>query len=140
MARIFETTLASDHDTTATPVIGAEFRRINQQLLQAFFSNVKQATGKWVHGDYRWHAYTFNHVSALSGSAAFERYREQAVVPFYIYREQDDSLYDCTSHSLPDVRSYDSDIYVFPHDMTWLFSTTHEMSIGLGPFFALPSA
>jgi len=136
----FVATLKSKHNTTATPVVGSTFQRINQQLLETFFRNVKQATGKWVYHGYRWHAYTFNHETALSGDEAFEHYREQATAPFYIFHEFDDSAFECTSPSWPDVRAFDNDIYVFPRDMAWLFITTHEMSMGLGPFFARPSA
>jgi hypothetical protein len=136
----FIATLNSDHGTAAIAVDGATFRDINQRLLERFFPNVKKTTGKWVYSDYRWHGYTFNHETALSGDAAFECYREQTVAPFYIYHEFDDSLFDCMASAWPDVRAYDNDIYVFPHDMAWLFTTTHEMSIGLGPFFASPSA
>ena len=136
----FITTLSSKHGTAATPVIGADFRHINQRLLESFFPNVKRATGKWVYDDYRWHAYSFNYEIAISGDAAFNRYAEQGIQPFYIYQEFDDSLLDCTAAVWPDIRTFDNDIYVFPHDLTWLFSTTHEMSIGLGPFFAVPSA
>jgi len=128
----FIATLNSDHGTAAIAVDGATFRDINQRLLERFFPNVKKATGKWVYNNYRWHGYA-------SGDAAFECYREQTVAPFYIYHEFDDSLFDCTASAWPDVRAYDNDIYVFPHDMAWLFTTTHEMSIGLGPFFAAPS-
>ena len=135
----FIATLSSEHASKATPVVGADFRRINQQLLERFFPNVKQATGNWVHDDYRWHAYTFNYETALSGDAAFNRYLEQSAQQFYIYHEFDDLLFDCVALAWPDIREFDTDIYLFPHDFAWLFATTHEMSIGLGPFFATPS-
>jgi len=135
----FVATLDSQFTTTATPVVGADFRRVNQQLLECFFPNVKLATGKWVYNNFRWHAYTFNHETAISGVAAFDQYRQQPMLPFYIYNEFDDDLFDCAAPTWPDVRAFNNDIYVFPHTMAWLFTATHEMSIGLGPFFASPS-
>lgn len=39
---------------------------------------------------------------------------------------------------MADLRSLEDDLYVFPHGMQWVFVTTHEMSINLGPYFALP--
>jgi len=133
----FIATLGANHDTQAVPVVGAKLRSINHRLLEAFFGNVRQATGKWVFKGYRWHAYTYDYEMAHTRQAAFELYWHQSVVPFYIYLELEDLLFDCTAHSLPNVAEFNSDIYVFPHDTSWLFSTTHENSIG--PFFALRS-
>ncbi len=131
-------TLASEHATIATPVTGTNFRHISKRFLERFFPNVKQATGNWVYNDFRWHAYTFNHETALTGDGALNRYFEQSVQPFYIYHESDDLLFDCTASAWPDVRAIDNDVYVFPHALAWLFTTTHESSNGLGPFFAQP--
>ncbi|TWU18496.1 DUF4275 family protein [Allorhodopirellula heiligendammensis] len=136
----FIATLSMEHCTSAAVLDAATFRNVNQRLLERFFPNVKSATGRWVYSNYRWHGYTFGHEIALAGDAAFECYREQTVVPFYIYHECHDAMLDCAAATWPDIRSFADDIYVCPHDMTWLFTTTHEMSIGLGPFFAAPGA
>ncbi len=59
---------------------------------------------------------------------------------FFVFIETEDRLFDCSALSWPDLRSLEDDILVFPHTMTWTFLTTHEMSTGLGPYFALPPA
>lgn len=129
--------LTSEFTTTAKPIVGADFRSINQKLLESFFPNVKRETGNWVYNKFRWHGYTFKHEPAISGEAAFDKYVQQPVAAFYVYHEFGDSLFDCSASQWPDVRVFGNDIYVCPHDMSWLFSTTHEVSMGIGPFFAL---
>ncbi|MEM7456349.1 MAG: DUF4275 family protein [Planctomycetota bacterium] len=130
--------LETELQIEASAVTGAEFRSVNSRLLGSFYANVERSTGKWVYNVYRWHAYTYRFEQAIVGPEAFERFHQQTVMPFYIYRETDDSLFDCNARSWPDVRVFEDDVYVFPHDMAWLFITTHEASRGIGPFFALP--
>ena len=124
---------------TAEPVGDAQMRAIHQQLLEQFFPRVKAATGKWVHGRYRWHAYSFEFEEALSGEAALDAYHNQEVSPFYAYFEFEDVLLACQAESYPDLRPLENDIYIFPQSLGWLFITTHENSVGLGPYFAYPS-
>ena len=50
--------------------------------------------------------------------------------------ECDDLLFDCKGPPSPDFRPLENDIYIFPHDLSWTFVVTHEMSCGLGPYFA----
>ncbi len=130
----------ADLDVTAKNVGFSEAQSINRTLLKKFFPNVKRATGDWVYNGYRWHAYSFKHEIAKTGDAAMENYRERHVMPFYAYFEFDDVLLDCLADQYPDIRTLDNDIYIFPHRVNWLFVTTHEASMGLGPYFALPSA
>ena len=127
-------------DVVAKAVDNSSFRAVNQTLLERFFSNVKRATGKWVFNGYRWHAYSFGHESAKKDEAALKAYQDRHVMPFYVYFEFDDQMFDCSAVQYPDIRPLNNDIYVFPHRVNWLFVTTHEMSMGLGPYFALPSA
>ncbi len=70
---------------------------------------------------------------------AYDFYRSREIEPFFAYFEFDDLLFDCTSSAWPDLRRLANDIYIFPHQMTWTFVTTHEMSMGLGPYFAQAS-
>ena len=127
--------LKRDHAVSSTRVVGAKFRALNQLLLERFFAGVKRATGNWVYKGYRWHAFSFGYQQAVTGEKAFARFQAQEVQPFYLYYEIKDELFLCTGISWPDIRSYSEDIYVFPSDMEWLFVTTHEMSMGLGPYF-----
>lgn len=130
--------LHTDFGVEATICDRDQFGRVHQLLLERFFQSVKRATGKWIHRGYRWHAYSFGYASALHGPAAFDAYVAQRIEPFYTFFECDDLLLDCTATQWPDLRPLESDIYVFPHRMHWLFVTTHEMSIDLGPYFAKP--
>ena len=76
----FIAVLRSQHGTTASPVTGAEFRRVNQLLLERFFANVKRETGNWVRDGFRWHAYSFNHEMAISGDICQICRRSQCTV------------------------------------------------------------
>jgi len=137
MAHEFAQQLESDFGLTTKPVVGKLFREINQCWLETFCPNLKRETGNWVYNDYRWHAYSFNHETATAGSRAFEEYQMMPMQPFYVFQESDDKLFDCCSTKWPDLRPLEDDVYVFPHTMEWTFITTHEMSIDLGPYFAL---
>ena len=122
----------------ATVILGRDFRATNQQMLKAFFTQAKQATGKWVHGGYRWHAYSLGHQEALKGEAAASTYTEQDATHFFVLYEDADFLFNCTAASLPDLRPLKNDIYIFPHSIAWLYSMTHER--GYGPYFATSGA
>lgn len=136
MEEDFITALNNDYSVDISPMVGKAFRQINQRMLEAFFPNVKQATGKWVYEGYRWHAYSFHYENAVTGKSAFARYREQPLEAFFIYHEFEDKLLECQALTWPDIRRFCNDIYVFPASMNWLFSTTHEAAMGLGPYFA----
>jgi hypothetical protein len=122
----------------ATKVSGAESRSVCRRWLEHFCPNVKRNTGRWVFNGYWWHAYSFKHESALNGNVAFEKYQAQPIEPFYIYRQTKDTLFNCSALAWPDLRLLEDDLYVFPHTMEWSFLTTHEISLDLGPYFALP--
>lgn len=130
--------LQSEFQVATTPITGGEFRLVCLRWLEHFCPNVKRKTGRWVYNGYWWHAYSFHHESAVTGNRAFEEYQSQRIESFFIFHESDDQLFDCSALSWPDLRSIEDDVYVFPHTLTWTFLTTHEMSIGLGPYFALP--
>ncbi len=132
--------LESKFYIAAMPIVGSEFRAISQQWLQSFCPHVKRNTGHWVYNRYRWHAYSFNHENAIAGIPAFAQYASMPVQPFVLFHESDDLMLDCDSPHWPDIRTLEDDIYIFPRTMEWTFITTHEMSIGLGPYFATPPA
>lgn len=128
--------LENEYSISAKVITGRNFRKINQSWLRAFFPNVKHNTGRWVYRGYRWHAYSFNHEVAVSGEEAFGIYQAKPIAPFYLFHELNDSLYTCTTEVWPDLRTLNDDIYLFPHQLEWMFVITHEMSIDLGPYFA----
>jgi len=128
--------LHADFGVEATTCDRDQFDHVHQLLLERFFQSVKRATGRWIYRGYRWHAYSFGYASAIHGPAAFDAYVAQCIEPFYTFFECDDLLLDCTGTQWPDLRPLENDIYVLPQRMHWLFVTTHEMSIDLGPYFA----
>ena len=134
----FVTQLQCEFDVTAAPVTGNEFHSVCQIWLETFCPNVKQKSGKWVYGGFQWHAYSFKFENALTEILAFEKYQSRPITPFFIFDESNDMLFDCFGESWPDLDSLNDDIYVIPRTMDWTFITTHEMSIGLGPYFAFP--
>lgn len=134
----FADQLKSEFNVSASLVSGNTFRSVCQRWLEHFCPNVKSNTGNWVYNGYWWHAYSFNHEPATIGNRAFEKYRSMPIEPFFIFHESHDRLFDCSALSWPDLRIIEDDIHVFPCTLTWTFLTTHEMSSGIGPYFALP--
>ncbi len=137
MSIFFVDQLKRDYDFSAVPIVGKAFHSICQRWLETFFPHVKQKTGKWIYHGYVWHAYSFNFEKALTQIRAFDEYQVKPIGPFFIFHESNDMLFDCTATAWPDLRELHDDICIFPHTMEWTFNTTHEMSIGLGPYFAL---
>ena len=129
---------SSEFQTELTRIQGDSFDDINRKWLGRYCRNVKKNTGHWIYNKYRWHAYTFNHHSALEGERAFDAYVSRKMEPFCLFFEFDNLLFACVATTWPDVRPMQNDIYVFPHRMTWTFITTHESSMDIGPFFARP--
>jgi hypothetical protein len=123
----------------AFPVTGAERDAIIQQWQQRFFPRVFRETGEWVHRGYHWHAYTYGFEVAVKGADALAAYTARAERKLLVYFE-DDALFDAYGEPSPDFSPWGQDLYVFPHDLAWTMVFTHEQEIGLGPFFALPSA
>lgn len=132
--------LSSDFDIDVTPIVGSEFANLSRRWLECFCPSVKQATGKWVHNGYRWHAYSFNYEAATIGQKAFEKYASQRVEPFVLFHETSDLMFDCSISHWPDIRPLCDDIYIFPRSLKWTFITTHEMTIEIGPYFATRSS
>ena len=130
--------LAAEFETDVDRIQDDLFDEINREWLAQFCRNVKRNTGQWVFNKYRWHAYTFNHHSAIEGDPAFDKYVSRKIEPFYMFFEFDNLLFDCAAKKWPDIRLLQNDIYVFPHRMNWTFITTHESSMDIGRFFARP--
>ena len=119
---------------SSTSIKGRAFRNVNQRLLESFFMPTKTATGKWVYRGFRWHSYSYGHQQVDCGDSAITFYFQQPLTTFYVYHECYDGLLQCTSEAWPDTCCFNDDIYVFPCNFQWLFTTTHER--GFGPYFA----
>ncbi len=123
---------------SALSILGAEFRELSKAWVERFCPNVKRQTGKWMVNGYRWHAYSFDHERCISGRSAIEIYISMAVQPFVMFLESEDLMFACEAEQWPNICTFQDDIYIFPRTMDWTFVTTHEMSLGLGPYFATP--
>lgn len=123
-------------DIETEPIVGQEFRELSQLWLEAFCPNLKRNTGKWVYKGIRWHAYSFNFEQSLSGLAAYQAYLQLPVQAFLVFDESRDAMFECAPAAWPDIRVFQADIYLFNRAMDWTFVTTHEMTTGLGPYFA----
>lgn len=135
----FERELERKFGVTATRLEGRAFRDFFGRWHDSFFTNVKRATGKWVYRGIHWHAYSYSIERAVSGKNALELFRGAPVEPFYLFDEIRDTVFQCTSQRWPDLQDVVEDLYIVPCSLQWMFVTTHEMSLGLGPYFAYPS-
>ena len=133
----FNEQLLSGFRVSARRVTGQAFRRVFQLWIQAFFTHVKDRTDHWIYNGFYWHAYSFGFERAVTGDDAFFEYRAKPLKRYWIFCEADDSLFEFDSLDWPDLRALNTDLYVFPSTMEWMFVTTHEMSIDLGPYFAV---
>ena len=132
----FRDQLQTRFGLATTPILGAEFRALSQQWTECFCPNMKRRVGKSLVDGYRWHAYSFGYESAVTGQRAFDLYAAMPLQPFVMFLESDDLMFACAADQWPDLRPFEEDIYIFPRTMEWTFITTHEMSAGLGPYFA----
>ncbi len=141
MKQDLATELECNLNVDAVPVVQSELRDLARQWLESFCPNLKQQTGKWLYNGLRWHAYSFHFEEAYTGLRAWQALQAQPVEPFLLYSEQDDLMFACTAaNGWPDLRPLAQDLYLFPHSMEWTFVTTHEMTLGLGPYFAFRPA
>ncbi len=100
--------------------------KISQEWLRHFASNVKEQTGKYLAGKYKWEAYWANIEPALSGSEALNKYREGDTEDYYIIDENGKEVYFCTASEWPNFFEDYIDIYVVPKSLTWSMAFSHE--------------
>jgi len=113
----------------------AETQELNRNWLNSFASNVKEKTGKSIYRGYRWHAYSYEFETHLKGTKALSEYFSQPVTKYYVFNEECDEAYECTSDKYPDFSSNFDEVYVCHHNMKWSMVFTHEQP-ELGPYFA----
>jgi hypothetical protein len=121
------------------PLPDAERDAVLGRWERRFFPHVFQRTGAWVHLGIRWHAYSYGFEPARVGQAALEAYAARAARELLVYAEGA-WLFDCYGEPSPDLGGLGRDLYLFPADLAWTMAFTHEQGLGLGPYFALPSA
>ena len=99
---------------------------------------MKRKTGKWVFRGYHWHAYSYAIEQADCGGKALELLHSSPIEPYYLFRERPSQVFECVSEHWPDLLGFVDDLYLTPCSLKWMFVTTHEMGMGLGPYFAYP--
>ncbi|MCP3138968.1 DUF4275 family protein [Pyxidicoccus xibeiensis] len=122
---------------TMAEVSRRERWRLMQEWRSVYASSLHAATGKWKHGQFEWHVFSFKYAHALSGTKAQHAYSlEQPGEVLVIPESEALPALRLEAHLLPDFISLRNEIHVFPPDLSWTMSFTHEMSIGLGPYFS----
>src|SRR5262245_5909482 len=116
-----------------------EIAHYEKKWLETFAQSVKKQTGEWVYRGYKWHAFSYEYVTAKSGEEAIRLYRAEKAEKYLILPENKGNAYLCDGMELPDVTSFGrDDYYVFPIDFKWTMVFTHEQP-ELGPYYVRAS-
>ena len=136
----FDNYLKTEFGVTARRLEGRAIRDFFRQWHEAFFANVKRSTRKWVYRGIHWHAYSYSIEEAICGTQAVSLFQATTIEPFYLFHETRDQVFQCVVEQWPDFQSVKEDLYIVPCSLQWMFVTTHEISLGLGPYFAYPAS
>lgn len=102
---------------------------------------------KWPHGNFLWHAFSMKAVPCLSGPSAEAAYNTCAERAFHVMvlGVDEQLVIEVLKGRLCDLDSIArtqyshlgaNDLYIFPTDYSWTYVSTHEIEMGLGPYFA----
>ena len=93
-------------------------------------------------GNYLWHVFSFEIVSAESGDDAFDAFEQNADGPAWLILRSDfvDSVHDLEDVGIVDKDQFNrifdgEDLIITAKDFSWTFSRTHEESCDLGPYW-----
>ena len=108
-----------------------------QRWRTTFARSVKNATG---HGTYKgvdWHAFSWNFSPAKSRHQARRAYLSESATELLVI-PQSDTHAAVLSRGVPapDFTVLQTDVYVFPEDLSWTMCFTHEDDSGAGPWFS----
>ena len=109
---------------------------IQQSWLETFASKVKKEKGKYVFRGLKWHGFSYDIQPCVHGMKAFTEYTNQWTAPYYVFDEELNECWLCTSETYPDLSVLHDDLYITHHNMKWTMVFTHEHP-DLGPYFAL---
>jgi hypothetical protein len=72
-----------------------------------------------------------------SGARALDLYANEAPGAFVAWPENGTiPMYRCAGGKPPDLSALETDICIFPPDLSWTMAFTHELSMHLGPYFS----
>jgi hypothetical protein len=116
-----------DQGVNADAIAKSESRQLMKKWLAASFGALHSRTRKWKLGDFYWSAYLAGYVPRLAGVNATEKYQSIAIAPYYVLDEDDDTFYDCSSPSWPDLwLAPHNDLYLFPKTLAWTYAMAHD--------------
>lgn len=123
--------------TRGAPITRQQRGESTQRWREVYARALHGAAGRWKHGQFEWHVFSFKHTRALSGGKALEAYQIEkpgrlVVVP----EDQGVPAYDMVVNALPYFTSIYGDVYVWPSDLSWTMAFTHEENDGVGPYFS----
>ncbi len=107
---------------------------IQQNWLDAFASRVKEISGSWIVGEYKWCAFDRDIQKSKKGSEAFRSYYNQPIHEYFIINESCSYCFLCRSEKYPDFSDLHEEIYIAATNMEWTMAFTHE-PYNFGPYF-----
>ena len=118
------------------PLATKERWRVLQQWREVYAAGLHRATGRWKHGPYEWHVFSFDYARCLDREQAAAAYADERAEEFVVCPESVKlPTVRVSNGALPAFRWSGDDIDIWPAGLDWTMAFTHEESIGLGPYF-----
>jgi hypothetical protein len=117
---------------TYEPIERLELHRLVNRWLKSFCVPVFDRTGKWVYKSFKWHAFSFEFVHAVSGTKALDVYQRHPLKEYILFNDDESWAFKCSGGSHPNLHE---DAYLVPLDFKWTMAFTHEQP-NIGPFYA----
>ena len=119
------------------PLGRAERWRLEQAWRHVYALATRARTGQWRIPDYEWHVFSYGDARSKSGARALELYQHERPASFLVWPEAPTvPMYRCSGGTVPVFSTSAADVLVFPPDLSWTMAFTHELGLGLGPYFS----
>lgn len=133
---VIETSLAAC-GSAFDPLGRADRWRVEQAWREVYARATHSRTGLWRIPDFEWHVFSYGDAPCKAGARAEELYRQQQPASFLLWPDDNTTpMYRCSGGTLPFFTSPALDVLVFATDLAWTMAFTHEVSLGLGPYFS----
>ena len=110
-----------------------ETNQLQQLWRETFARRVHDATGKWTHLQFDWHAFSYEFVYCLERDKAHSAYERQAISEVLVLPNMNEELaWRCKSSVRPVLAGLDA--YVCDPAFAWTMVFTHETG-WYGPYF-----
>lgn len=105
--------------------------KIYQRWQEIFAAKVKESTGKWKVGKLLWENYPASKFTPYyqphyQGNKALVHYKNQQLNSFYIFSEDGNFCFKCTSNTHPEFLNGGYDLYIMPENFGWTMIFDHE--------------